>query len=466
MADLQASLYLRLRGSLVRDARRNSAALERLGRHGKRSFERITRSAKRATAAIRRHGQAATKGILRSTTGKFAAALGAGAAISKAIKREDQAAYLQAVSGKSKEEIKKVFDLITERAKQTGLGIDKQFEVAKTLQDQGGLLDVFAKNHDLIGDVVQGTGGNPADIGALISVLKQTVGADLPKALGVLVGQAQKGNVTLGKLALVAPESLGAYKLGTGRTPEQTVAEVGALLQRAQVAVGSPEKGATGVRNLITALTNYSNKRYLQNVAGIKVQQNDKTTVNLLDILEGLKAYIGGDERKRARVFDRLGIDVESAGVLKDLLSGGLDAAKALAVTKGNPALIKTQAKAIQATKSATAVRALASAEAVSNPVVHKITEVVAQGAKRIEGAVQVKRIKKGVSRQANHTAQHFLQTTTPEQINSPDGQLLIEKLLKDQVHLSAEMVKQLKALRKDANQPLTPTLNTGSITQ
>ena len=84
------------------------------------------------------------------------------------------------------------------------------------------------------------------------------------KAFAILVEQGNQGSATLNEIARYAPAPLSIYKATTGRSGEQSVREVGTILQVAVNALGSIEKSSTATRALIAKLIEKDNLKLMQ----------------------------------------------------------------------------------------------------------------------------------------------------------------------------------------------------------
>ena len=111
------------------------------------------------------------------------------------------------------------------------------------MQDMGGLLDVGVKTPKaplrFFSNVMQGTGAAAQDVAGMATTLVKVLDVPLKKAFAILVEQGNQGSATLAQLARYALAPLGAStKRLTGRSGEQSVREVGAILQVAADAMG------------------------------------------------------------------------------------------------------------------------------------------------------------------------------------------------------------------------------------
>ena len=128
----------------------------------------------------------------------------------------------------------------------------------------------------------------------MATTLVKVLDVPLKKAFAILVEQGNQGNATLAQLARYAPGPLGAYKSLTGRSGEQSVREVGTILQVAVNALGSIEKSSTATRALIARLTEEENLALMQR-SGIETHDKDAQMRSLLAILADMAKLTEGD---------------------------------------------------------------------------------------------------------------------------------------------------------------------------
>ena len=353
MAELTTTLYLRLRSDIAGKANRDRRSLkhlgcfERLGRSGQRSFRRIEQSARHQRPQASRHGRQAAL----STTSKIAAGLGAAglatSALNQAIRREDQKAHLAATSGKSMAKVERIYESVTNNAIATGQSIEKMGQLLQSVQDMGGLLDVGVKTPKaplrFFSNVMQGTGAAAQDVAGMATTLVKVLDVPLKKAFAILVEQGNQGSATLAQLARYAPAPLSIYKATTGRSGEQSVREVGAMLQMGTDALGSIEKSSTASRALIARLTEEENLDLMQR-SGIETHDKDAQKRSLLAILADMAKLTEGDPSAQKRTARQLGIGVEELALFLSLLGKGLQKAQSLAAVPGSRSTIPKQA--------------------------------------------------------------------------------------------------------------------------
>ena len=356
MAELTTTLYLRLRSDIAGKANRDRRSFERLGRSGQRSFRRIEQSARRATSAIKRHGASAKQRFMRSTTSKIAAGLGAAglatSALNQAIRREDQKAHLAATSGKSMAKVERIWGSVTNNAIATGQSVEKVGQFLQAIQDMGGHLDLGVKHLRFFSDVMQGTGTAARDVAKMSNILVQALDVDLKKAFAILVEQGNQGSATLNEIARYAPAPLSIYKATTGRSGEQSVREVGAILQVAANAMGGVEQGSTATRALIARLTEEENLALMQR-SGIETHDKDGKMRSLLDILADMAKLTEGDPTAQKRTARALNIGEGELALFLSMMGKGLKEAQSLANVKGSARTIPNQAAVIQNSTSA-----------------------------------------------------------------------------------------------------------------
>ena len=163
------------------------------------------------------------------------------------------------------------------------------------------------------------------------------------KAFAILVEQGNKGSATLKQMARYASAPLSIYKATTGRSGEQSVREVGAMLQMGTDALGSIEKSSTASRALIARLTEEENLDLMQR-SGIETHDKDGKMRSLLDILADMAKLTEGDPTAQKRTARQLGIGVEELALFWSLLGKGLQKAQSLANVKGSARTIPNQA--------------------------------------------------------------------------------------------------------------------------
>ena len=155
------------------------------------------------------------------------------------------------------------------------------------------------------------------------------------KAFAILVEQGNQGNATLAQLARYAPGPLGAYKSLTGRSGEQSVREVGTILQVAANAMGGVEQGSTATRALIAKLIDKDNLDLMQR-SGIETHDKDAQMRSLLDILADMAKLTEGDPTAQKRTARALNIGEEELALFLSMMGKGLQKAQSLANVPGS----------------------------------------------------------------------------------------------------------------------------------
>ena len=422
--------------------------------------------------AIKRHGMAAKQRFMRSTTSKIAAGIGLASIANLASQRQQQKAFLQATSGKSAKEIDALFDKITDNAIAAGVPIEKQVQLMQAMQDMGGLLDVGTKHLRFFSDVLQGTGAAAQDVAGMATTLVKVLDVPLKKAFAILVEQGNQGNATLAQLARYAPGPLGAYKSLTGRSGEQSVREVGAMMQVGTSALGSVEKGSTASRALIARLTEEENLALMQR-SGIETHDKDGKMRSLLDILADMAKLTEGDPSAQKRTARQLNIGVEELPLFLSLLGKGLKEARALAAVPGSRNTISNQARPLQRTAAAGVVRTTATAEKVLMPAADKAANVVGKvlsnkkgflaGLKEVTGLEQWGKDKK---KRTQRDVGDFLKGRNDPQNQNNQTYRKMAVFYKSMEHLSKQQIKLLEKIANRENQALITPLDIGMTKQ
>ena len=126
--------------------------------------------------------------------------------------------------------------------------------------------------------------------------------------LGMLVNQGKAGAFELRDLATQGERVTAAYGQ-MGRTGVKAAAEMGAMLQMARKAAGSPEQAATALEAFIRNL-NAVEKRSMLQKAGIQLidPEDPKRMRSAVEIAKDLIKLTKGDVSKIGRVIDAEGI--------------------------------------------------------------------------------------------------------------------------------------------------------------
>ena len=336
----------------------------------------------------------------------------------------------------------------------------------------GGHLDLGVKHLRFFSDVMQGTGTAARDVAKMSNILVQALDVDLKKAFAILVEQGNQGNATLAQLARYAPGPLGAYKSLTGRSGEQSVREVGTILQVAVNALGSIEKGSTASRALIARLTEEENLALMQR-SGIETHDKDGKMRSLLDILADMAKITEGDPSAQKRTARQLNIGVEELPLFLSLLGKGLKEARALAAVPGSRNTISNQARPLQRTAAAGIVRTTATAEKVLMPAADKAAKFAGEAAadpqkiweslKEVTGLGQWGKDKKVRLRR---DVSDFLERRNDPQNQNNQTYRKMAVFYKSMEHLSKKQIKLLEKIANRENQALITPLDIGMTNQ
>lgn len=313
MADMQASLFLNLRGNLA-------SGLTKLGHNGQRSLRGLGRAASLAGRGLDRLGN------------RYTALLGGAAGIGtgrQLIGLEARLTQLGVQAGKSAVIINALQAEIYRVAKSPHIRVDPSqiLDAVDKIVEKTGNLDLAKTNIENIGKSIRATGAAGTDIGAMIADMNEKFGLtksdEFLQSLDALVNQGKAGAFTLQNMATQGERITAAY--GTfNRTGPTATKEMGAMMQMIKRGVGAPEQAATAFEALVRTLNDGDSRKKLQR-SGIKIVDPDepKRLRSVIEIVKDVVRATNGDVTKISSIFDAEAMRAFNGAVIEFNQTGG-----------------------------------------------------------------------------------------------------------------------------------------------
>lgn len=307
MADLRTSVVIDLRGNLARKARRDTQALERMGRRGSRAMRVLRGTTERLKRSI------------GSLGGRFTALAGAVAGVAGAkvvIDFDARLASIGARAGKTGKDLdafvkdtkKRFFDLAN--LPQFNISPDEVLAAVDEIITKTGNLKFALEQLPNIALLIRGGEARGQDAGSLIANLFQKLDIKTVKqmtgVLGDLTAQGDKGAFEIGDLATQG-ERLTAALAKTGRTGPIAVREMGAILQMFKRTTGTTEMATTAFERFIDTITSEKAKELRK--AGIQIFDEEKLAEGL-NVLRSPIAILRDILLKADKIAAREGIGI------------------------------------------------------------------------------------------------------------------------------------------------------------
>jgi TP901 family phage tail tape measure protein len=234
----------------------------------------------------------------KSALGSIGAGIGisAGMGIAEQISSirdfERNLVRLQIAAGKTPAEMNKIRDAMLEVSRATGVSREDILAGTQTYVDLTGDVEGATAAMTAFARISQASGSSVSDVATATAALKESMKldpGDIEAAFSGLIQQGKAGAVSLkdfaGELASLAPQFAkfgGSGLLG--------IADLGAAFQIARKGFGSASEAATGLQNLMTALSRNADKFQK---AGVKIFDKDPKTGQkrfrgFVDILDGI----------------------------------------------------------------------------------------------------------------------------------------------------------------------------------
>ncbi|MCW8959381.1 MAG: phage tail tape measure protein [Gammaproteobacteria bacterium] len=303
MSELRASIAINLAGNLERRAQRYGQALGRFSQRGQRDLGRLSR----ASAALGR----GLDRIGNRWTGMLTGAAGA-AALRGVLDFDRRLVQLGTQANKTNEEIGALRSQILDVANDPSVRLDPNELLAgiEMTVEKTGDLDLVAQNLRNIALAMRASGAAGRDMGALLADLSEKLGVDGPEqmlaTLDTLVRQGEKGAFTLAHMAAQGPMVTSAYA-SLGRTGQEAVREMGALLQIAQKATGEPARAATAFERLLSEMISKSDELRQRGIEIWDLEEQERTgrkvARSVVDIVSEIIEKSGGDIEKIQKIF-------------------------------------------------------------------------------------------------------------------------------------------------------------------
>jgi TP901 family phage tail tape measure protein len=199
---------------------------------------------------------------------------------------------LQIAAGKTPAEMGKIRDSIMDVSKSTGIAAADILAGTQTYVDLTGDVEGATAAMTAFARISQASGSSVSDVATATAALRESMKldpGDIEAAFSGLIMQGKAGAVSVkdfaGELASLAPQFAkfgGSGLLG--------IADLGAAFQVARKGFGSASEAATGLQNLMTALSRNADKF---EKAGVKIFDKDPKTGakrfrGFVDILDGI----------------------------------------------------------------------------------------------------------------------------------------------------------------------------------
>lgn len=355
MTDLRTSIVVDLAGNLERRARQFGQSFGRLSQVGQQQLGRLQRNVDLLSRGVDRLGN--------RYTALLTGAGGAGA-LRFVTSLDSRLRRLQTSSSATAEQISKLNDEIFRVANQPDIRVDPSeiTSAIETIVEMVGDIDFASNNVRNIGLALQASGADGADVGGFMAELQKKGirdSKDVLATIDALVQQGKAGAFVFKDLANQGSRLFVSYK----KQGQDSVVELGALVQVVRQATGSSEQATTSVEALFRTLQDVQKVKDIEQKIGVQVRVRDangkptKEIRNVTDILTELVDKTKGDPFILGRVFD-----AEAMRAINGLLiNGNMELLKRLRTIKATGEVIQQDAK-INAESAASAGRSIVTA--------------------------------------------------------------------------------------------------------
>lgn len=312
--DLKASFRLDLTGNLFGKSQQLANRLSRMGQTGSRSMMMFSKSLT-AVDTLSGHLSDRYAAIITGATTAYAIKNAANLEL-RLTRLGIQAEISQKQVNDLNNEIYRISQL-----RDININPDELLSAVEKIVSKTGNLEFAQDNLKNLAYTISATGAAGNDVGAMAADLFEKF--DIKDAnqmiatLGMLVNQGKAGAFELRDLATQGERVTAAYGQ-MGRTGVKAAAEMGAMLQMARKATGSPEQAATALEAFIRNL-NAVEKRSMLQKAGIQLidPEDPKRMRSAVEIAKDLIKLTKGDVSKIGRVIDAEGIRALNAMIIE-----------------------------------------------------------------------------------------------------------------------------------------------------
>lgn len=303
--DLKASFRLDLTGNLFGKSQQLANRLSRMGQTGSRSMMMFSKSLT-AVDALSGHLSDRYAAIITGATTAYAIKNAANLEL-RLTRLGIQAEISQKQVNDLNNEIYRISQL-----RDININPNELLSAVEKIVSKTGNLEFAQNNLKNLAYTISATGAAGNDVGAMAADLFEKFNIkdanQMIATLGMLVNQGKAGAFELRDLATQGERVTAAYGQ-MGRTGVKAAAEMGAMLQMARKAAGSPEQAATALEAFIRNL-NAVEKRSMLQKAGIQLidPEDPKRMRSAVEIAKDLIKLTKGDVSKIGRVIDAEGI--------------------------------------------------------------------------------------------------------------------------------------------------------------
>ncbi|MBS4773434.1 MAG: phage tail tape measure protein [Proteobacteria bacterium] len=320
--DLKASFKLDLIGNLFDKTQQLSNRLARMGQTGSRSAYYLSKSLQAADMGLNK--------LANRYTG-FITGAGGAMAVRNAASLELRLTRLGIQAEISQDEVNQLNNEIYRISQLRDINInpDELLASVEKIVSKTGNLKFAEDNLQNLAYTISATGAAGNDVGAMAADLFEKFNIkdanQMIATLGMLVNQGKAGAFELRDLATQGERATSAYGQ-MGRTGVEAAAEMGAMLQMARKATGSPEQAATSLEAYIRNL-NATEKRAKLKKAGIRLMdpEDPKRMRSAIDIAKDLIRLTKGNVEKIGSVIDAEGIKALNAMIIEYKQTGAFE---------------------------------------------------------------------------------------------------------------------------------------------
>ncbi|MEC5531003.1 phage tail tape measure protein [Klebsiella pneumoniae] len=267
---LNTEILINLTGNLTAKARQYGANMSEFARRSERAMSVVKATASAAGRGIDALGNRYTAAI---------AGFGGSAMLRDYTATERQLTQLGIVAGKTRAEMKSMYEGIQDRSFNVGINPKSLLETYNVINGMMGGVEFAAKNDDTLAATLAATGVSGEDLGALVSQFPKFPGfdkdspRDLKLAVDGLNRLGKEGSFELGHMAKYLP-SLFSAAAAMGQTGQQGIMNVGILSEAANDLTGNPAISATHIQSLFTDVQSGKTEKALKDV-GILTRNKD-----------------------------------------------------------------------------------------------------------------------------------------------------------------------------------------------
>lgn len=262
MAEMNASVLVNMEGNLERRAQRYQRALGQFSRKGTRDLGRMRRMTGALGTGLDRLGSRYTALL----TG-----VGGGLAIRNVVRLEERFTRLGIAAGATDERMEKLKQQIFDTAQASDVRIDpsRLTEAVAEIVERTGDLGFAERNLRGMALALQATAAAGKDIGGIGAELQKAGIDDFMKMTDILATQGKEGAFTAQHFARMGGR-LFSTMFANRPASEQTVRELGAVMQVIRRGTGNAEQATTAFEALMRTLQD-SKKIEMLRAGGIKV---------------------------------------------------------------------------------------------------------------------------------------------------------------------------------------------------